>query len=266
MAPTTAERDDADLPSNAMAPMPARTDRLAAPAEPLPILTYHNIGTAPDGATHRGLYLSVDKFRFHLDVLARRGWRGVSMDEGLPYLRGERQGKVTVVTFDDGYVDTVELALPALLECGFSATCYLVAERIGASNEWDCAEVRARKPLMDVPRIREWLGAGMKVGSHTLTHPHLPQLDRDEKRREIVASKGVLEDRLGVAVEHLCFPYGDYDADCVVAAADAGYATAVTTERGRVRRGQSLLALPRLGNSGKRSRRVFQARALLWEL
>jgi len=51
----------------------------------------------------------------------------------------------------------------------------------------------------------------------------------------------------------------------MAAAAAAGYVTAVTTERGRVRRGRSLLALPRLGNSGRRSRHLFQARLLLWD-
>jgi peptidoglycan/xylan/chitin deacetylase (PgdA/CDA1 family) len=104
----------------------------------------------------------------------------------------------------------------------------------------------------------------MKIGSHTLTHPHLTQIDPTQMRHEIAGSKAALEDRLGVAVEHFCFPYGDHDRACVDAVAAAGYVTAVTVERGRVRRGRSLLTLPRLGNSGRRSTRLFQARLLLW--
>lgn len=236
------------------------------PAHPLPILTYHNIGFAPPGATHRGLHLSLEKFRFHLEVLRRHGYRGVSMDEGLPYLQGVRQGRVAIITFDDGYVDTVEAALPALQEHNFSATCYLVASHLGAINAWDHEVVRARKPLMDLLLIRHWLAAGMKLGSHTLSHPRLSRLDTAAKQREIAVSKTTLEDQLGIAIEHFCFPYGDYDDDCLRIVAETGYLTAVTTERGRVRQGRSLLALPRVANSGKRSRRVFQARALLWEL
>jgi len=239
-------------------------DRRASPASPVPILTYHNIGTAPAGATHRGLYLSLEKFRAHLRILAQNGYRGVSMEEGLPYLRGERQDRVAVITFDDGYVDNLELAMPALREKGFSATCYLVADRIGQSNAWDSELLRVRKPLMDVPQIREWLAAGMKVGSHTRTHPRLTGLDVASKRQEIGDSKRALEDRLGVAIDHFCFPYGDHDADCLRAADEAGYATAVTTTRGRVRRGQSLLALPQIGNSGKRSTLNFRMRTWWW--
>jgi peptidoglycan/xylan/chitin deacetylase (PgdA/CDA1 family) len=246
--------------------MGAMDGPVAAPATPVPILTYHNLGSPPPGATHRGLYLDADTFAFHLQVLADRGYRGVSMDEGLPYLRGEKQGRVAIITFDDGYVDNLELAAPALRRHGFSATCYLVADCIGGFNAWDSELLRVRKPLMDLAGIHAWLGLGMAVGSHTLSHPRLSQIDRLQMRREIEASKATLEDRLGLAIAHLCFPYGDHDAECVAAAAAAGYATAVTTERGRVHRGRSLFALPRLGNSGKRSRRLFQARALLWGL
>lgn len=246
--------------------MPLRDGTVACPLRPVPILTYHNIGDAPPGATHRGLYLSLPKFRAHLAALGRHHCAGLSMDEGLPHLRGTSSGRAAIITFDDGYADNVEYALPVLREHGCTATCYLVASQIGGSNVWDWDEVRARKPLMDLSLVRQWLGAGMKVGSHTLTHPRLSGLDRASKRREIVDSKALLEDRLGVPIQHFCFPYGDHDPECLELVREAGYVTAVTTQRGRVRPGQSLYSLPRIGNSGKRSRFVFQARALAWEL
>lgn len=239
--------------------------QVARPASPLPILTYHNIGPTPPGTTHPGLHLSLDKFRFHLDVLERHGYRGISMEEGLPYLQGLRRGRVAIITFDDGYVDTVENALPALQAHNFTATCYLVAAHFGGINAWDSAVVGVRKPLMDQPLIRHWLSAGMSVGSHTLSHPHLSQIDYAAKQREIIESRTTLEDRLGVPIEHFCFPYGNYDQDSL-RLAEAGYLTAVTTERGRVRAGRSLFTLPRIGNKGTRSQRIFQARSLLWQL
>lgn len=238
----------------------------ARPLRPVPILTYHNIGEAPPEATHRGLYLGLDKFRSHLRSLRRRGYRGISMEEGLPYLRGEKDGRVAIITFDDGYVDNLELALPALREYGFGATCYLVAGHLGDHNAWDAQELRVRKPLMDAGRVREWLAGGMHVGAHTVSHPHLPQLTSAQKRAEIVDSRARLEDRFGTPIDHFCFPYGDRDAECRDYIAEARFATAVTTERGRVRAGQDMLALPRIGNSGKRSPWVFASRAVLWRL
>jgi peptidoglycan/xylan/chitin deacetylase (PgdA/CDA1 family) len=232
----------------------------------VPILTYHNIGEAPAGATHRGLYLAADKFRIHLDVLERHGYRGVSMDHGLAVLRGEKRERIAIITFDDGYVDTFEEALPALQARGFTATCYFVAGRLGSFNAWDSEIVQVRKPLMDLRCARQWLAAGMGVGSHTVSHPRLTELGPHSMRQEIVDSKAMLEQALGTSIDHFCFPYGDHDAACMLAVAEAGYSTAVTTQRGRVHRGASLHALPRVGNSGKRSSHVFRARALLWAL
>lgn len=239
---------------------------IATPLQPVPILTYHNIGIAPQSASHRGLYLDPGKFRLHLQVLAQLGYRGVSMEDGLPYLRGEKKSRVAIITFDDGYFDNLEFALPALRDFGFSATCYLVADRIGEYNAWDSELLGVRKPLMDLAGIREWIAAGMRIGSHSLSHPHLSRIERSQMRHEVVESKAELEQRVGVPVEHFCFPYGDHDDACVAATQSAGYVTAVTTRRGRVRSGQSLFALPRIGNSGKRSALLFQARTLLWGL
>jgi peptidoglycan/xylan/chitin deacetylase (PgdA/CDA1 family) len=238
----------------------------ASPSQPVPILTYHNIGCAPDEATHSGLYLSPEKFHLHLKILERHGYLGVSMEEGLPFLRGEKRGRIAILTFDDGYLDTFEEALPALLDRRFTATCYFVAGGLGGFNAWDSDEVRVRKPLMDLHRARRWLAAGMGVGSHTVSHPRLTQLDRHSMQREIFESKTMLEQALGIPVDHFCFPYGDHDAACVGAVTEAGYSTAVTTRRGVVRCGANLHALPRVGNSGKRSANIFRARTLLWAL
>ncbi len=66
------------------------------------------------------------------------------MSAAMPYLRGERSGKVMVVTLDDGYLDNLQAALPVLQAHGFSATCYLVtvaslASTRGMRNGSKCA-------------------------------------------------------------------------------------------------------------------------------
>jgi peptidoglycan/xylan/chitin deacetylase (PgdA/CDA1 family) len=230
----------------------------------VPILTYHNVSERPQGVLHPGLYLHPAQFRRQLAMLRLRGYRGVSIEQALPYLRGEKRDKVAVISFDDGYRDNLQHALPLLREFGFSATCYLVADRIGSYNEWDAELLRVRKPLMTLAEIKSWLAAGMHVGSHTCTHPHLSALAPVQKRGEIIDSKARLESLLGIEIRHLCYPYGDYDEDCVVAAKEAGYQTAVTTRRGLARSGSDLLSLPRLGNSGKKPWPIFFARTLAW--
>ena len=99
----------------------------AAPVEttPVPILMYHNIAPAPrDIRVYRSLYVSPRVFARQMWLLRQLGYVGLSMTAAEPYLRGEREGRVAVITLDDGYVDNLQAAMPVLQRYGFSATCY----------------------------------------------------------------------------------------------------------------------------------------------
>jgi len=76
---------------------------------------------------------------------------------------------------------------------------------------------------MDRGQILEMRKSGMDIGSHTLTHPHLPLLSSSEKWQEIQGSKAYLEDLLGFETSFFCYPYGEYDDESVRLAQDAGY-------------------------------------------
>jgi peptidoglycan/xylan/chitin deacetylase (PgdA/CDA1 family) len=103
---------------------------------------------------------------------------------------------------------------------------------MGGQNNWEQAEGEAPAPLMDAAQVREWLARGHEIGSHTLTHPWLTRLPPAQAREEIAASKKKLEDCFGRAVEHFCYPYGDWNASVREWVAEAGYRTACTTEPG----------------------------------
>jgi len=201
----------------------------------LPILMYHNIASVPDGIdVYRSLYVSPAKFSRQMAMLRALGYRGLSMSDAMPYLRGERTGKVAVLTLDDGYVDNLESALDTLRRHGFTATCYAVSGYLGQYNAWDGEKLGIRKPLMSVEQLRAWHDGGMEVGAHSRTHVRLSQCTDQQQRNEIHGSKAELEDRLGVGVTQFCYPYGDYDDRAVDATRDAGYVAATTTDRGRV--------------------------------
>lgn len=219
----------------------------AARRRPIPILTYHQIAPAPPaGAPFRSLVVDPRSFERQMAWLARWGYSGLSMGALLPYLRGERAGKVVGLTFDDGYLNNLSHALPALQRHGFSATCYAVSARLGQSNLWDQAHGVAQVPLMDAAALRAWVQGGQEVGAHTRTHAHLPSLSAAQAHHEIAASRHELQDLLGRAVEHFCYPYGAYGAEHVALVREAGFASATTTRRGRVHPGPDLLQLQRV--------------------
>lgn len=193
-----------------------------------PVLTYHKLGPRPRRVRLKGLYLSAGLFRRQLRELQAAGFTSGSLSDCAGPLLSRR----IVLTFDDGYVNVLRHGLEPLAANGFKAIQFLPANRLGRCNEWDVALGEAPEAIMDVAQVREWLAAGHGIGSHTLDHPHLTQIPLAAAREQIAASKKKLEDLFSVAIEHFCYPYGDWNSavrDCVAA---AGYRTACITEAG----------------------------------
>ena len=213
----------------------------------IPILMYHQVGQpAPKGTPYRGLTVHPADFRRQMTWLRRFGYRGLSMQDLLPYVRGERQGKVVGITFDDGYRNVYQHALPILLEQGFTATNYFVANQLDGGNVWDYKEGIPHSDLMSADEMRAWSKAGMEVGSHTLDHPFLPKLPPEEANSQIKQSKLDLEALIDTEVSAFCYPYGGESAEIRHMVRQAGYTNATTTERGLVRSNDDILGLPRI--------------------
>jgi peptidoglycan/xylan/chitin deacetylase (PgdA/CDA1 family) len=221
-----------------------------ATGRPIPILMYHNLGRPPKGAPLRKLYVRPGSFFRQMALLRLLGYRGLSMREAMPYLRGQMQGKVAAITFDDGYADTVELALPALLRFGHSATCYVVSQRVGQHNIWDADRLGVHKSLMNEDQLRQWNAAGMEVGAHSRSHPHMTSCDDASLWAEVAGSKADLEAFLQAPVTQFCYPYGSYDERVVEAVRAAGYEAATTTRRGRAEVGADVFTLSRVMVAG----------------
>ena len=226
---------------------------------PVPILTYHQIAIAPDKpAPYRSLYVAPRDFARQMDWLKKLGYQGLSLSALMPYLQGEKTGKVVGISFDDGYLNNLTDALPVLQQHGFSATCYFVSRRLGYNNEWDRAIGIKQTRLMGQPQVREWVAGGQEAGAHTRTHARLVGLSKTEAQQEIAGCKLELEAVTGKSVQHFCYPFGEFDKQHVQMVQEAGYQTATTTQRGRVCKGDSLLQLPRVTVARSTSR------AALW--
>ena len=214
---------------------------------PIPILMYHQVDAPPPaGAPYRSLSVAPASFARQMGLMAALGWRGLSMTALQPYLRGEQQGRVFGITLDDGYLNNLQFALPVLQRHGFTSTCYAVSGLLGDSNRWDHALGIAPKPLMTASELRTWIAAGQEVGAHGRSHRDLTLLDVAQAREEIAGSKAELEQWLGVAVNHFCYPYGRHRAEHADMARAAGYATATTVARGRSLGSDDWFELPRI--------------------
>jgi hypothetical protein len=95
-------------------------------------------------------------------------------------------------------------------------------------------------------QVKEMNLAGIDIGSHTVTHPILPNVDDQQLRAELVVSKSRLETELGHPVTLFCYPNGSYDERVEAAVREAGYNVAVTTNPGLNDRRSDLHALARV--------------------
>jgi peptidoglycan/xylan/chitin deacetylase (PgdA/CDA1 family) len=211
------------------------------------ILMYHQVGDFPPMRAHRSTYCHHRRFAAQMAWLHRLRYTVLGMEEVLDCLAGRRPvpARAVALTFDDGYENFHEYAWPVLDRYGFRAMVYLIADLIGQPSAWFARDGRATPPLMDAARIRQLRRAGVDFGSHGASHVKLAEQDEDRIRAEATRSKNVLEDLLGEAVDHFCYPYGSYDLRALQAVADAGYRSATTCVRAPACPGDDVLALPR---------------------
>lgn len=196
-----------------------------------PILMYHKVARPRRDARLKGLYISRELFQRQMQQL--RAAQFTSLPPGAPATRiDDAHARAITISFDDGFVNTLENALPALREFRFTGIQFLVADSLGKNNSWDVAAGDCSEPLMGVAQVKEWLAGGQQIGSHTLSHPRLSQIPLADARREIFDSKKKLEDTFGVSIEHFCYPYGDFNAAVRELVGEAGYQTACTVENG----------------------------------
>lgn len=212
----------------------------------IPIFTYHSIDVAPPrDKPFRSLHVHPDRFAGQMRWLKRLGYQGLSMRDARPYLEGKKQGRIAVITFDDGYLNVYRHAMPVLNTLGFTATNYFVANQIGGSNQWDLPKGSIEIACMNKAQLLDWAANGHEVGAHTLDHVLLSAVAEDEANRQIVESKRVLEQITGTEVSNFCYPHGGETPAVREMVRKAGYVHATTTKRGFAKTGDDPFGLPR---------------------
>lgn len=173
------------------------------------ILTYHSVD--PSGSP-----VSVDRAALerHARFLSRGAPRAVPL-AALAAL--DPDADAVALTFDDAFENFPREAWPVLREHGLPVTVFVVTGRVGASNAWGG---RAEPGIPELP-LADWeaLGRlaeeGVELGVHSRSHPHLPELDAERLRDEVLGAADELAARLGVRPRAFAYPYGEHDRAAV---------------------------------------------------
>jgi peptidoglycan/xylan/chitin deacetylase (PgdA/CDA1 family) len=193
----------------------------------VPILMYHSVSGNGDPLT-----VTPQELEAQLDYLQRAGFSTVTLREALDADdgKGSLPRHPVVLTFDDGYDDAATEVLPRLVARGQRATFFIISGHCA----WDPASrfVQGRYRFLTWGEVRALQGAGMEIGSHSVSHRNLTGLHSAEMQAEIQQSRTALQNALGQPVELFAYPYNAQRRSVRHAVEKAGYRGAVVGANG----------------------------------
>ena len=233
-------------------PSPTATWVVQGPGDvTIPILLYHRIDTSPIDSRY---YVTPEKFEAQLKLLHE--WEYTTITTRM-LVQAITQGAELpphplLITFDDGHLNNYTTAFPLMQKYGFTGVLYIVYNYINADE------------YMNADQILEMHNAGWEVGSHSLNHFDLRKLDDDKKRAEIVESRDLLQELLGIPIETFAYPFGTKDASALDYAKFAGYIGAMGASGYTPAQGEwNLFYLQRVEIKGTEDAKTF-TRFLPW--
>ena len=201
-----------------------------------PILIFHSIRPyiQSDTPAVRRYIATPETLEQELAYLRDGGYVSVTFDDLVNHItkNSPLPRRPVILSFDDDWESQYTYAFPLLKKYGFTATFYIWVAVVG------------RKHHMTWDEIRALSAAGMQIGCHSMTHPYLTRVEKDETlRREILGAKQIIEDRVGVPVTTFAYPFGQYDERVVAMVKEAGFTSARSTWPGVVHSQEGLFSL-----------------------
>lgn len=252
-APATQTLTPAPTFTATASPIPTATWVVQGPGDiTVPILLYHRIDISPIDSRY---YVTLQKFEAQMKLL--HDWeyttitttqlvQAITLGTALP-------PRPMLITFDDGHLDNYTAAFPIMQKYGFTGVLYLVTNYIGADQ------------YMDTAQVLEMYNAGWEVGSHSQNHYDLTKLDPDKQRAEIVESRTILEQQLGIPIQTFAYPFGAKDPSALDYAHFAGYIGAMGASGYTPAQGEwNLFYLQRVEIKGSEDAKTF-TRFLPWQ-
>ena len=199
-----------------------------------PILMYHHIADVVDGNT---LFVPADEFKMEMTALKHAGYYTLSPEEAYRVLTTNEKpaDKIVWVTFDDGYKNALDTAMPILTELGMKGSFFIITGMVGNADK-----------MTDEGLLKLKANPLMSLGSHTVYHPDLEFSSNEAANAELVDSKHYLDSLLYQETSVICYPAGRYNAQTGSLAEAAGYKLGLTTHPGLASSADGLFALNRV--------------------
>lgn len=231
------------------------------------ILCYHGVTErlSPDPEDRSGILVERSVFLSQL-VFLKRHYNVIALSD---YLAARQNSKLlprhsVILTFDDGLRNFLTVAAPVLMQFGLPATVFLVTDNVEARNasnltsNWAPLDDRISLSWEEAKALHS--AQGIEFGSHTCSHPELPQLSLNLDRELRDSFQAIHENLRETFLPSLAYPYGDYTARIAENARLTGYSCAFSTGAGTNSNKTDLFRLRRAVVRTYDSTEIFAAR------
>lgn len=193
----------------------------------VPVLMYHSISDRAT-ASFRRWTVSPDSFAAQMGFLAGEGYTSLTASEYARCLGGRSSlpAKPVVITFDDGYADFADAALPVMRSFDLSSTLFVTSGYVDGRSEWLVRERETRRPMLRWDRLAAIAGEDVEYGGHGFSHRQFDTMAVAEAMDDIVRGRRMIEDRTGRSVTSFAYPHGYSTQPLRNALASAGFTSA----------------------------------------
>lgn len=161
------------------------------------------------------------KFERVLSYLRREAYQSISLRTLCQSTKLPQ--KPVILTFDDAYENILKYAFPLMQSYGYTGTLFVVSGYVGKWNDWDVNLGNIRFRHLSWRQLEELSRYGFEIGSHSVHHPDLTRVDKHRIIQEVNRSKREIENRLGMEIGFIAFPFGRYNASVISHCRSAGY-------------------------------------------
>jgi len=214
----------------------------------LPILMYHHVGPLPLKADQlrRDLTVSAENFELEAAWLKGQGYESISLNDLLLYKQGKFKlpEKPVIFTFDDGYKDVFDYAVPILKKYGFTGSFGIITQFPGITQGTN--EYASWKQIAQAKQD------GMEIISHSQDHfdGTNPKYDDNFIFRNLTDSQSDLLNNIGSALPIMIYPFGHFNSAYIRQAERAGFKMGLTVESGKQINMDNLMEIPRIRMHG----------------
>ncbi|MDC0078270.1 polysaccharide deacetylase family protein [Deltaproteobacteria bacterium] len=181
------------------------------------ILLYHSLNSVVDGDVNGIYQMNKESFQIQMDYLTNL------KKSIIPLIEWSLNQETVVITFDDGFLDTLQIAAPILVKHNMPFTVFVSPNLIKSKDQ----RYLEKASLLELSKID-----GCTIGAHGDSHCELTKCTNQKLLNELQSSKKWLEDELSIPVNTMSYPHGAVDQRVRDAVCDAGYTIALSSRSG----------------------------------